>query len=184
VQLKLERRWTICVHGLNPKCYDGQKPLKEYDWVIEGGRGCSDTYQVAIDPRDSNQRLTALEYMAEEFPISLTSSSNSPADRRARTSKISHFERSAGSTGRFSTSVAQPFQCRREFHDPLENFIGGISMAWRLISLQHCNTLPNSEPSTLHSRELNMGKPKDSLRLPIAVPWGSTQGAAKLKACK
>jgi hypothetical protein len=67
VQLKLERRWTICVHGLNPKCYDGQKPLKEYDWVIEGGRGCSDTYQVAIDPRDSNQRLTALEYMAEEF---------------------------------------------------------------------------------------------------------------------
>jgi hypothetical protein len=41
--------------------------LKEYDWVIEGGRGCSDTYQVAIDPRDSNQRLTALEYMAEEF---------------------------------------------------------------------------------------------------------------------
>jgi hypothetical protein len=57
-------------------------------------------------------------------------------------------------------------------------------MAWRLISLQHCNTLPNSEPSTLHSRELNMGKPKDSLRLPIAVPWGSTQGAAKLKACK
>ena len=44
------------------------KPLKEYDWVIEGGRGCSDTYQVGIDPRESNQRLPALEHMAEEFP--------------------------------------------------------------------------------------------------------------------
>ena len=29
-------------------------------------------------------------------------------------------------------------------------------MAWRLISLQHCNTSSNSEPPALHSNALNI----------------------------
>jgi hypothetical protein len=44
------------------------KPLKEYDWVMEGGQGRPDTYKIGVDPRDSNQRLPALEQMAEIFP--------------------------------------------------------------------------------------------------------------------
>jgi hypothetical protein len=44
------------------------KPLKEYDWVIEGGPGRSDIYQIGIDPGNSNQKLPALVDMAEQFP--------------------------------------------------------------------------------------------------------------------
>ena len=44
------------------------KPLKDYDWVIEGGRGKPDHYKLGIDPRESNSKLPSVEELAGQFP--------------------------------------------------------------------------------------------------------------------
>src|SRR6266498_3829000 len=50
------------------KVHKWARPLNEYDWIQENGRGKEFYFKVGIDPRNSVRRLPDIEGLAELFP--------------------------------------------------------------------------------------------------------------------